>query len=77
VSRDDPYHLSVEIFEGGNKNNQDRFVASYTLALATTEKANSDDMNTVDGESSNSDDIQTWMEITSKCYQLELKCSER
>jgi hypothetical protein len=47
--------LSVEIFKGVNKNNKD--VVSYTLALATTEKANSDDMNTVDGESSNSDDI--------------------
>jgi hypothetical protein len=47
--------LSVEIFKGGNKNNQDRFVTSYTLALTTTEKANSDERVTVAEESN---DIQ-------------------
>jgi hypothetical protein len=50
--------LSVEIFKGGNKNNKDRFAASYALAPGTTEKANSDERVTVDEEVSNSDDLQ-------------------
>jgi hypothetical protein len=35
-----------------------RFVASHTLAYATTEKANSDDRVTVDEEVVNNNDIQ-------------------
>jgi hypothetical protein len=58
MSRDNPWHLSVEIFKECSKNNKDRFVTSYTLAPKTREKANSDEMNTADRESSNRDDIQ-------------------
>jgi hypothetical protein len=49
--------LSFEIFKGCNNNNKDRFAASYALAPGTTEKANSDNRGTIDGESNNSDDI--------------------
>jgi hypothetical protein len=49
---------TAALAKGGNKKNKDRFAASYTLAPATTEKANSYERVTVDKEVGSSDDIQ-------------------